>query len=411
MTSTPPAPSTPRGRGAFAGPGLTGLIAVALVSLNLRPGASSLGPVLPEVTRALGLSSAVAGVMTSLPCLCFSVAGAFAVRLSKRMGVAPGIALGVLATVAGLGLRVFVDDGALFIALSTLALAGMALGNILVPAWIKRHTRSGTTAAMAVYSTGLAIGGSLGSLLSAPLEPAVPGGWRGSLGIWSLVAALALAPWLRLATRERRERVRPADTAPAGTAVRHSRTTLVLALYFGVQSMNAYVQFGWLPAILRDAGISSVEAGALLAVVAGLGIVGGMVMPAVVTRRRVMTGCVLAFGALLLVGYAGLLLAPSAAPWLWAITLGVSGWSFPAAISLITARTRDPHVTAQVSGFVQPVGYLIAAIGPVAVGVIHQLTGGWTAVLILLMLSAVALTVAGLVLARSGYVDDDIVRA
>lgn len=354
----------------------------------------------------------MAGLTTSLPCLCFGVIGAVAVRFSRRVGVTGGIALGVLTIIVGLALRAVVSDGALFLALSTLALAGMAVGNILVPAWIKRHSDDGGTRGMAVYSTGLAVGGSLGSLLSAPVEEIAPGGWRGALGLWAVMAAFALLPWVVLARRERRhpvEHAAPAATPRAG--LRTSRTALALTVYFGMQSMNAYVQFGWLPQIWRDAGLSGVEAGAWLALIAGLGVFGGMVMPGVVRMRKPMTFAVLVLGALLFVGYLGLLLAPASVPWLWAAALGISGWSFPAAISMITARTRDPQVTAQVSGFIQPIGYLIAAVGPVAVGVVHQLVGGWTAVLFMLMGTGVVMTTAGLVLARSGFVDDEIARA
>ena len=98
----------------------------------------------------------------------------------------------------------------------------------------------------------------------------------------------------------------------------------------------------------------------VLALIASLGIFGGLIMPSVVNRRGLMTVMVLVLGALLLGGYFGLLLAPASAPWLWALMLGISGWSFPGAIAMITARTRNPRITAQVSGFVQPIGYVIA---------------------------------------------------
>jgi len=172
--------------------------------------------------------------------------------------------------------------------------------------------------------------------------------------------------------------------------------------------MHAYVQFGWLPSIYRDAGLSASSAGALQALLSGVGIVGALAMPTVIARSRGLHAWMVSFGVMLALGYAGLLVAPATVPWLWALLLGLSGLAFPTAIALITARTRHPSVTAQLSGFVQPVGYALAAVGPFVVGLIHEATGGWSLVIALLMLTSVPLTLAGLRVASPSYVDDEI---
>ena len=188
----------------------------------------------------------------------------------------------------------------------------------------------------------------------------------------------------------------------------HSPTAIALTVLFGVQSTNAYVQFGWLPQIYRDAGLSAGTAGVYTSVLAALGIGGGLLMPTVIARSRDLSAWMIGFGTLAVAGYLGLLLAPATVPWLWAVLLGLSGFAFPTAIALIAARTHNPHVTAQLSGFVQPVGYLLAGIGPFAVGLLHELTGGWTVVLLLLMTTGVGITLAGLRVARPVLVDDEI---
>jgi MFS transporter, CP family, cyanate transporter len=392
--------------------GALALVAVALVSVDLRPGATSVGPVLAEASQALGMGTTAAGALTALPGLCFAAVGALAVALARRVGVSGGLALGLVAVTVGLFARSVVGSAAAFGALTVLALGGMAVGNVLAPAWIKRHSADGSVALMTVYGTGLVAGGALGSLLAAPLSDAAPGGWRAALGVWALLAAVTVVPWWVIA---RREHTDPADhdapmVAPQGR-LRTSRTAVALAAYFGVQSMNAYVQFGWLPQIYRDAGLPAVTAGTLLAWLSALGIVGGLVMPRFVARAPDVSWAVWWLGAALLAGYVGLLLAPADRawePWLWATLLGVAGWSFPAAIAMITVRTRDPRVTAQLSGFVQPAGYLLAAAGPFLVGVMHSVGGGWTAVLLFLAASAVAMTAAGLLVARPRFVDDEL---
>ena len=382
------------------------VLAVALISINLRPGASSVGPLLEEVRTALAIGPTLAGVVTALPGFAFAVAGGGAVSLARRVGVTAGITLGVAAVVVTLLARVLTDSAGVFLVLTALGLAGMGLGNVLVPAWIKAHSSDGGVRLMTIYSMGLTVGGTLGPLLAAPVAAVAPGAWRGALGMWGVAALLALVPWTIIALRDRVHR-RAAGENPT-SRIWHSPTAIALTVLFGVQSTNAYVQFGWLPQIYRDAGLSAGTAGVYTSVLAALGIGGGLLMPTVIARSRDLSAWMLGFGALAVAGYLGLLLAPTTLPWLWAVLLGLSGFAFPTAISLITARSRDPHVTAQLSGFVQPVGYLLAGIGPFLVGLLHELTGGWTLVLCLLMATGVGIALAGLRVARPVFVDDEI---
>jgi CP family cyanate transporter-like MFS transporter len=383
------------------------LAAVALVSVNLRPGASSIGPVLEEVRLGLGMDAGVAGAVTGLPGLVFGLVGAVAVAFARKVGMTVGITVGLVAATAGLLLRVTTGSVPVFLLLTVVALAGMAVGNVLVPAWIKAHGHA--VALMTVYGTGLVVGGTIGPLLTAPASE-VGGSWRVGLGVWGLLALLALPLWTWLAAREHRSPAehRVAGDAPPSGRVAHSPTAVALTVLFGVQSMHAYVQFGWLPQVYRDAGIPAASAGALQALLSSVGILGALVMPTVIERGRGLRVLAVSFGVALSLGYVGLLLAPATVPWVWALLLGHAGLAFPTAIALIAARTRHPSVTAQLSGFVQPVGYALAAIGPFLVGLLHDATGGWSLVLALLALTAVPLTVAGVRVARPTYVDDEI---
>ncbi|WP_435202803.1 MFS transporter [Janibacter sp. GS2] len=383
------------------------VVGVALISINLRPGATSIGPLLEEVRSGLGLGPTLAGVVTALPGFAFAAAGGASVALARRMGLSRGITLGVAAMVFALLARVLTDSALVFLVLTTIALAGMGLGNVLVPAWIKAHSRDGGVRLMTIYGMGLTIGGSLGPLLAAPLAQVAPGQWRGALGVWGVVALAALVPWVIISAKDRVHR-RTSTSAPLTGRMRHSPTAVALTALFGIQSMNAYIQFGWVPQIYRDAGLSGTAAGAFVAIITGLGVLGGLLMPTVIARSRDMSPWMIAFGVFAAAGYLGLLLAPATVPWLWAMMLGFSGFAFPTAIALITARSRDPRITAQLSGFVQPVGYLLAGIGPLAVGALHAATGGWTIVLLLLMTTGLGITLAGLRVSKHVFVDDEL---
>ncbi len=383
------------------------VLAVALAAINLRPGAASVGPVLEEIRAGLGMGATTAGALNALPPLCFGLGGAVAVALARRVGLTAGIASGLVLAAAAILMRVVFDVEWVFLGLSVLALLGLALGNILVPAWIKHDGSGIEVLLMTVFSMSLITGGTLGSLLTAPVAESF-GGWRVALGGWGVVLVVALPLWIWLAAHERGNAYRTAPMALPTGRIASSPTAIAMMLLFGVQSMNAYIQFGWLPQIFRDHGLSATYAGALLAIVAGVGVGGGFLMPALVARVTNLSPHILGLGTLLVGGYLGILLAPTTTPWLWVIMLGVAGFAFPLCLALLAARTRTSTVTAQLSGFVQPVGYLIAAMGPFLVGVIHQATGGWNLVLILLMISAVPFTLAGIRAARPGYVDDEL---
>jgi CP family cyanate transporter-like MFS transporter len=182
---------------------------------------------------------------------------------------------------------------------------------------------------------------------------------------------------------------------------------LALGIFFGTQSMQAYVQFGWIAQIYRDGGLAPELAGLMTSIIAALGFPAGLVMPLVVGRVRDLRPVIWAFGLLLAAGYLGVWLLPTTLPWLWAVLLGLSGFAFPTALALVTARTRHPRVTTQLSGFAQSVGYALAAIGPFLVGVLFEVAHSWTLPLLLLIGSAAAMIASGLVAAGPGYVDDD----
>ncbi|MCC9178484.1 MFS transporter [Arthrobacter sp. zg-Y750] len=403
---------TPAGHGTRPSlPLLLTALAVILVAVNLRPGASSVGPVLAELQAGLGIGATAAGVLTALPGLTFAVVGALAVAISRKAGINGSILLALAAIAAGLLLRSLVNSAALFLLLTVLAFAGMAVGNILVPAFIKRHGGARLALMNSIYGTTLALGATLPLLLGGVLAGGDPNGWRLSLGIWGAAALVAFVPWTLVAVKTGRDVVAGEQRQRREMKMRSSRTAVALSIFFGVQSMHAYVQFGWAAQIYRDAGLEQGQAGLMAAIIAALGIPGGLIMPALVARSSRLRFYIAGLGVLMLAGYTGLLLAPATLPWLWALCLGLAGFAFPTALALITARSREPRTTARLSGFIQPVGYLLAALGPFAIGTLHDVSGSWTLPLAIVLGSAVVMVGAGIRAAAPVYVDDELETA
>lgn len=386
------------------------VLAAAAVSLNLRPIATSVGPVLEEIQSGLGVSAAVAGILTALPGLVFGLAGLTAVGIARRFGLVRTICGGlVLVGVAGL-VRSVTDSAVVFLLLSALALTGMGLGNVLVPAVIKRYSGQRTAAVTSVYTVGLGLGSALPMFATAPLLSlgGEGAGWHYALGTWAVVALLAAAIWAVLLMRVRDHGVGERAT---GLPIHRSRTAVALCAFFGLQSMNAYVQFGWLAQIYRDAGVSAGTAALLVGTMSLFGIPGGLLMPQIAARSQRITAWTTALGLCMLSGWLGLLLAPAAGMIAWVLLLGIGQFTFPLALSLIVTRSGTPETTARLSGFAQPVGYLFAAAGPFVVGLLREATGGWAAPLAMLMASAVLLMGAGVMLGGGRTVDQDLAES
>lgn len=384
--------------------------AILLLATSLRPGATSVGPVMEELRLGLGMSVTQVGILGALPGLVFALVGLLATSLARRCGLTGSLVIIVAAIAVGLTARAFVGHAAVFFLLTIIAFAGMGMGNVLVPPFIRQNFPFRIAAITTVYTTGLALGSTIPPLVSAPIAAATD--WRVAIGLWGLTAAIALAAWIGVAFMRRGASEGVSISRGAGAvpvrALFRSKKAVALVVFFGSQSMQAYVQFAWAPQMFRDGGLSPAYAGVLLSVIAGLAIPGGLLMPTIVSRARTLTPYVLVFSGCLVVGYLGILLAPTTMPVLWAVALGISGTCFPTAIALITARTRDVNVTASLSALVQSLGYCFAALGPFVVGAVYEAVGGWAGPLWFLIGSAGVMAVSGIIAGGAGYVDDEI---
>jgi CP family cyanate transporter-like MFS transporter len=380
--------------------------AIVALSLNLRPGAVSFGPILHEVRDGLGMSNAVAGVVTTLPVLCFAGFGAIAPRLARALGIHRVITVAIAVSALGLAVRAEARSIGVFILATVAGLSGMAAANVLLPALVRTHFPNHIGLVTGVYTTAIAVGLTGGSVLTVPVADA-GGSWRWGLLVWSLCAVLALAPWFGLL----REDVRPDDSHPgpiSARALAHSRLAWLMAVYFGTQSLQAYCVFGWLPQIYRDAGFSAGEAGLLLGISMAVGIPLSFAISDAAARMRNPRSLVVLLVGCYLVAYPGLIWWPVGGAYVWAFLIGVGAGQFPLVLALIGLRARTHESTAALSGFSQSVGYLIAAVGPVGMGVLHDVTGSWTVPLIVVSIVLVPQLVTGVLVCRPRYVDDEI---
>jgi MFS transporter, CP family, cyanate transporter len=369
------------------------LVAVLLVAANLRLGVTSLGALLDEVHSATGMSAATASSLTSLPVLCFAVVGATGMTLARRVGVHRGIGIALALLMAGLVVRVLDGSGLLLVG-TFVTCAGIALANVLLPAVVKEHFPGRVGSVTGAYSAVLSGGAALGAAATVPVADAT-GSWQAGLVVWALLALaafLAWAPYCRVADHGARGR--------RGPMLWRSPVAWAVTLLFAMQGVAAYVVMSWLPTIYIDAGFSHRDAGLLLALSILVGVPVFLVAPSIATRLRSQGHLIAVLSLLMAAGFLGLWLAPVAGAWLWAVLLGVGGGIFPIVLTLFSLRTADSAGTAALSSMGQSVGYLLAAPGPMVIGLMRDATGSWAVPLAVLTVSAVLQIAAGYVAGR-----------
>lgn len=392
-------------------------IAIVVTAFNLRPAVTSAGSLLPDIQSATGMSASLAGVLTTLPPVCFGIFGLLGARLGRRVGVPSALTAAMLLTTVGLVARSVVDAPIVLVLLTVPALAGMAVGNVLLPVAVRHWFPGRIGAATGWYSLALTGGTAAASALSVPIAASF-GSWRAGLAVWAIPALLAALPWVVLLGRHDRDEVPRPDptiggppevqaTPSVARRVRRSPRAWALAGFFGIQSLIAYVVMGWLPSILQDAGLSAAAAGGMLGLVMAVGTPLALALPVVAGRRSDQRSLVVMLVTTAAAGFLGLLLAPAAAPIVWSVLLGVGLAVFPLALALIGLRTDTAAGTAELSAIAQGGGYLIAASGPLLIGILHDVTASWSPPLLVVLALLVPQLLCGLVAAAPGTIDQD----
>jgi CP family cyanate transporter-like MFS transporter len=382
------------------------LVAVLLVGLNLRGAMAAVSPVLPQIRSDLSLSSPVAGLLTTLPVLCFAAVAPLAEWFGRRTGVERAIGVACLLIGAATLLRSL--GGAGLLLTGTLLIgAAITVGNVLLPVVIKRHFAARAGTVTGVYTAALCGGAAATAALTAPLAGLV--GWRWALAAWALLALAAVAVWQVAVGRFHGSvagsaAMGPPDTsAHQGTAASPWRHPVAwaVAVYLGTQSVSYYSVTAWLPTLLVEELRLDLElAGLAMSTFQVLGIPGTLLIPALVGRRlgQGWLACLVAGGWAVMI--AGLLLWPAAWP-VWTVVGGFAqGAGISLAFTVLVLRSHDPAMARRLSGMSQLVGYTLGAAGPVVVGTLNQATGGWTAPLALLLAVTACMGIAGVVAGR-----------
>lgn len=380
------------------------ILVIILISLNLRPSITAVGPLVSEIRIDTGLSSSLIGLLTTLPVLAFGIFSILTSLLTRKIGTEGTMAFAMLILTIGIFMRAIPLHAALFGGTLILGI-GIALGNVLLPGIVKKQFPNRTGLVTGIYSSMLGVGAAVASGISVPLSEGANFGWRWTLACWGILSALAFIAWLPQLKKNMPVIMKKsfrASIRDLGT----SKLAWHVAIFVGLQSLTFYTLTAWLPEVLINRGMTPTNAGWMLSIMHGVGVVGTFVIPTMASNKPNQKSMVFWIIILELIGLAGLLVHSSFIyVIIWTSILGFSlGSSFGLALLFILLRSRDSGSANELSGMSQSIGYTLAAFGPVLFGAIFDFTKNWTISLIFLFVIAVLKLWSGLEAGKDQYV-------
>lgn len=378
-------------------PGVLMLASLLLVAANLRTSITSVGSVLGQVGADTGLGGAELGLLGSLPLFAFAAVSPLVGWMSRRLGQERALLLALLVLAAATVLRSVPGGNGLLWIGTVLIGAAIAVGNVLVPALVKQHFPGRIAVVTGAYSASLSAFAALASGVAVPIASLA--GWRVAIGCWAVLTLIGALIW---APRALRSPTVAAEARPAGSMWR-SPTAWQVAVFMGAQSTTFYVLITWLPTVEAALGVSALAAGWHLFLLQVVGTLAGFAVPVFMHGRADLRAVAGAVSALMAAAMLGLVLAPTLVL-VWIVVAGAaSGSGLVVALTLMAQRARTADDAAALSGMVQGVGYLVAALGPILAGVLLDATGAWQWIVAVVLTAAVVQGAAALLAGRDRY--------
>lgn len=348
------------------------LLALVAAAVNLRPGITSLAPLIERIAQELSLSRGFISLTTALPVLCMGLLAPLAPRLAVRFGLERTITLCLGAIALALALRLVGHSSAVLVGSAVLLGAAIAIAGPLLSGFIKRHFVGRMGQVLAWYSLSMAIGGAIGVVLTMPVAQLFGDDWSYGLAIWAVPAVLAVVIWCSL-PKQHAEPLSQED-ASAGLPWREGRAWLISA-YFALQAGLFYAVATWTVARYQEAGLSAMHSNTLFSLAMLMGLPSSFVLPMLVQRMNrylLMVAC----GSLTLVSLSMITFVPTFIPEFWALTLGfgMSG-SFALSLLLPIYEAGSPLAVSRWTAMMLGSGYSVACLSPVLSGLARDMSG------------------------------------
>ncbi|MFJ4227540.1 MFS transporter [Paenarthrobacter nicotinovorans] len=370
---------------------VVGVIAVVLIGLNLRAGITSAAALFHELQQFLGYGALVASILPSIPLLCFAVAGLGTSWLTRRVGVEKAIFIALALLAAGLLVRGVPATGAL-LGGTVLAMSGLAVCNVAMPSLIREHYSDRTSMMTGVYTFTMSGGATFAAAVSVPLAQQLGSPSMG-LAAWGLLGVAALLGFLPVVLHSHRNSAKTDRPGVSMWPLLKTRLGLLITAIFTFQAFLAYAVMSWFAYILTSQGLSASESGLQFGVMQLVSVAAGMILLTIGSRPGMLRPALYLASSSTLVAIGTMLWLPTSLAVVPAILFGFGLGIFPLVLVIISRSGGSTAETTALSTIAQSLGYLIAAIGPFGMGLLHSATGGWVLPLSLLSIVAVALMV------------------
>ncbi|WP_042222399.1 CynX/NimT family MFS transporter [Oceanobacillus manasiensis] len=379
---------------------------IIVVAFNLRPAITSVGPLISTIRDELGMSNWSVGLLTSLPLVAFAIMSPLIPRIANRYTNERVMLAGLVILLIGISVRSFSLISLLF--LGTLLVGiGIAICNVLLPGVIKEKFPLKVAFMTSVYSTSMGIFAAAASGLSIPLANNIGLGWQWALTVWALPALVGIFIWASLNKQEKATKsMKVAFVTSENNAIWKSALAWQVAAFMGLQSFLFYVTISWLPEILHQYGLSMSAAGWMLSIMQLVGLPASFLVPVIAGKLKSQRPIVIVNGVLSITGYTGLLMGESYLVMsISTVLIGITlSGTFALALTFLGMRAKDAKQAAALSGMAQSLGYLLAAVGPLLIGLLYDLTHSWSIPLLFLIGVSSCVVLFGMGAGRNKYV-------
>lgn len=381
------------------------VIGIIFLATTLRSPLTSVGPIIAYIRDDLGISNVLAGFITTIPLIAFALISPIVPKIARRVGMELTLFFSIILLAFGIIMRSLGNTSLLLIGTALIGIA-IAFGNVLIPSLIKLKFPLQVGLLTAIFTLSMNFSSTIGAGISYPIAAYTTLGWQGALGCWAILTIIAALIWLPQIKNAKRikENTEPADTGRSKSILSNPLTWTV-TLCMGLQSLLFYTTAAWIPEIMQSQGISADKSGWMLSLMQFAQLPLTFLTPILASRMKDQRPLVAFFSLLYVIGFGGLLVGNSSLSIVWMIILGFAGGaSFSFAMMLFTLRTRTPMESAELSGTAQSFGYLLAAIGPVLFGFLHDATASWSMPIILFIATAIVLFIVGMHAGKDRFV-------
>lgn len=379
---------------------------IIFVAFNLRPAITSVGPLITTIRDDLGISNWSAGLLTSLPLVAFAMMSPLIPRLANRFSNERVMLAGLVLLLLGISVRSVSVISLLFFG-TLLVGVGIAVCNVLLPSVIKEKFPLKVALMTSVYSTAMGVFAAAASGLSIPLTINMGLGWQWALVVWGVPALLGIFLWIYLNKRNKStQSMDVAFVTSENNAIWKSSLAWQVAAFMGLQSFLFYVTISWLPEILHQYGLSMSAAGWMLSIMQLVGLPASFLVPVIAGKLKSQRPIVIVNGILSITGYTGLLMGGSYLVMIISTVLigfTLSG-TFALALAFLGMRAKNAKQAAALSGMAQCLGYLLAALGPLLIGLLYDLTHSWNIPLMFLIGVSLCVVLFGMGAGRNKFV-------